>query len=409
MNGAVVVVTSFVRARLRGYASVNMPNLAVRAAWCSCIALLWGCGSSGSKGATTAPIDGAVSSDTGVGSSPDDGSSAAPAPDASSSGGGTSEGGTAEGGSLDGGSGEASAGPTVGGCPMFPPSYPYNVDISGAPLDPGSATYISNLTARAGAIVAEYPGDEYVNVVPASQAFVAVGTTAAYGFDTNDTFFQNGGADASAPIPSGVLYENATTPNSDHHMMIVQQGSCRLFELYAWNPTSATTGWEGFVTWNLTKNEQLPDGWGSTTAAGTPLLPGVIWYDEVAAGAILHAVDIVIPGAAIAQYEYVKPAARSGGACGSAYPADGFPYGGRVRLKASYDASSFTGTQALVVVAALKKYGMLNTDDSGETRSSFRLGDGNKLDQTDMAQLGKLTWADFEVPTMTVVQSKACN
>jgi hypothetical protein len=80
-----------------------------------------------------------------------------------------------------------------------------------------------------------------------------------------------------------------------------------------------------------------------------------------------------------------------------------------VRLKAGFDASSFTGKQALVVVAALKKYGMINTDASGETRSSFRLGDGNKLDQTDMNQLGKLTWDDFEVPTMTVVQSKACN
>jgi predicted Zn-dependent protease len=192
-------------------------------------------------------------------------------------------------------------------------------------------------------------------------------------------------------------------------MMIVQQGSCRLFELYAWNPMSATSGWSALVTWNLSKNDQLPDGWGSTTAAGTPLLPGVIWYDEVAAGKIEHAVDIVIPGAAIAKYEYVKPAARSGGACGSNYPVDGFPYGGRLRLKAGYDTSSFTGSQALVVIAALQKYGMLNTDASGETRSSFRLGDGNKLDQADLAQLSKLTWDDFEVPVMAVVQSKACN
>jgi hypothetical protein len=331
------------------------------------------------------------------------------APDGSASGGGTVDGSGVEGGALDGGLEGAAAGSTMGGCPMFPPDYPYNQDISSAPLDPGSATYIANLQARAGAIVAEYPGGEYVNVVPASQSFVTVQTTSAYGFDTSDAFFQNGGAGATAPIPNGVLYENANNPNSDHHMMIVQQGTCRLFELYAWNPSSATTGWEGFVTWNLTKNEQLPDGWGSTTAAGTPLLPGVIWYDEVAAGAIRHAVDIVIPGAAIAQYEYVKPAARSGGACGSAYPANGFPYGGRLRLKAAYDASSFTGTQALVVIAALKKYGMINTDASGETRSSFRLGDGNKLNQTDTAQLGHLTWADFEVPAMTVVQSKACN
>jgi hypothetical protein len=295
---------------------------------------------------------------------------------------------------------------------MFPADYPYNVDISQAPLDPGSATYIANLLARAGAIVAEYPGGEFLNVVPSSQPDVTVqltGAGAAYGFDTNDAFYTSTATTAPAPIPANVVYENAGTANADHHMMVLQQGSCRLFELYAWNPTSATSGWEALVTWNLTRNEQLPDGWGSTTAAGTPLLPGVIWYSEVAAGEIAHAVDIVIPGAAIAKYEYVKPAARSGGACGSNYPLDGFPYGGRLRLKASYDTSGYTGTQALVVVRALQKYGMLNTDASGETRSSFRLGDGNKLDQTDMAQLSKLTWSDFEVPVMTVVQSKACN
>lgn len=307
---------------------------------------------------------------------------------------------------------DAATGPTIAGCPMFPPDYPYNVDISQASLDPGSATYIANLKARAGAIVAEYPGGEFVNVVPANQADVTVTLASmggSYGFDTNDKFYNSPSATAMAPIPPNVVYENMTNPNSDHHMMVVQQGTCRLFELYAWNPSSATSGWEALVTWNLTKNEQLPDGWGSTTAAGTPLLPGVIWYSEVAAGAIEHAVDIVIPGAAIAKYEYVKPAARSGGACGSNYPLDGFPYGGRVRLKANYDTSKYTGTQALVVVRALQKYGMINTDDSGEMRSSFRLGDGNKLDQTDMSQLSMLTWDDFEVPMMAVVQSKACN
>jgi hypothetical protein len=292
---------------------------------------------------------------------------------------------------------------------MFPPDFPYNVDVSNTPLDSGSATYITNLAARAGAIVAEYPGDEYVNVVPANQADVAVQTSAAYGFDLQDMFYQNAGAGAMAPIPTGVVYENMNNPNSDHHLIVVEQGSCRLFELYAWNPTSATTGWSALVTWNLGKNEQLPDGWGSTTAAGTPLLPGVIWSREIEAGAIEHAVDIVIPGAAIAKYKYVKPAARAGGACGSNYPLDGFPYGGRVRLKASFDDSAFTGTQARIVVAALKKYGMINTDDSGETRSSFRLGDGSELDQADMAQLGMLTWNDFEVPTMAVVDSQACN
>ncbi|HEY7956350.1 MAG TPA: hypothetical protein VII38_13700 [Polyangia bacterium] len=304
------------------------------------------------------------------------------------------------------------SGPMFGGCPLFPPQYPYNQDISKSPLDPGSATYIANLKARAGAIVAEYPGGEFLNIVPASQPEVPLMTAAEFGFDSNDAFYYHSGAalaGLTAPIPPGVMYENMNNPNSDHHMMIIEQGSCRLLELYGYNPSSATSGWSAAVTWNLGDSEQLPDGYGSTTAAGTPIVPGVIWYSEVMAGKIEHAVDIVIPGAAIAQYEYVKPAARSGGACGSPYPADGFPYGGRLRLKANYDTSSYTGTQALVVIRALQKYGMINTDASGETRSSFRLGDGNMLDKADITQLSKLTWDDFEIPTMTVVQSKACN
>lgn len=319
---------------------------------------------------------------------------------------------TSDAGNDAGSDAVAPSGPTIGGCSMFPPSYPYNVDVSSAPLDPGSATYIANLKARAGAIVAEYPGDEYVNVVPASQPDVTVTFAAnsddSYGFDANDAFFHTSG-DAQVPIPNGVLYENSSNPNSDHHMMIVEQTTCTLYEMYAWNPSSATSGWEVLVRWNLNDDDLLPDGWGSTTAAGTPLLPGVIRYDEIAAGEIDHAIDIVIPGAAIMQYGYVRPAARAGGACGSNYPADGFPYGGRLRLKSTFDASSFTGTQALVVIRALEKYGMINTDDSGETRSSFRLGDGNKLDQQDLNQLATLTWDDFEVPQMTVVTSHACN
>src|SRR3954464_7195587 len=78
---------------------------------------------------------------------------------------GTGDAGAADARTTDGGAG----GPTVGGCPLFPADYPYNVEISNAPLDPISATYIANLKARAGAIVAEYPGIEYVNIVPQAQ------------------------------------------------------------------------------------------------------------------------------------------------------------------------------------------------------------------------------------------------
>jgi hypothetical protein len=305
---------------------------------------------------------------------------------------------------------DPSSGPTVGGCPLFPAGFPYNQDISKVPLDPGSATYIANLKQRAPVIRAPHGGDKVRNVVPASQPDVSVGLTgSSFGFDTSGTFFHSSSGTASAPIPANVVFQGELGVDGDHHMVVVQQGTCRLFELYSWNPSSPTSGWSLMVTWNLTKNEQLPDGWGSTTAAGTPFLPGVVWRDEVAAGEIKHALDLVLASSAIAAYKYVKPAARSAGACGSTYPVDGFPYGGRVRLKASFDKSRITGTVASVVVRALQKYGWINTDDSGYAEESDWRFEGGVWDTADIDQLGTLTWDDFEVPQMAVVQSTACN
>ncbi|HEY8087115.1 MAG TPA: hypothetical protein VIF09_04705 [Polyangiaceae bacterium] len=302
-------------------------------------------------------------------------------------------------------------GPTLGGCPLFGPGFAYNQDVSQAALDGNSATYITGLKASAPVIGLDYPGGETYAAVPSSQATVPVQTASFYGFDTTDTFFFEADAgDAKAPIPAGVQYENMGTPNADHHMMVIQQGTCQLFELYAWNPTSATTGWSALVEWDLNGNaEQIPDALeiGSTTAAGTPLLPGVIWPEEVAAGEIRHAVDIVMPAAAIAKCSYVHPASDG------AWSATGaFPYGGRLRLKAGYDFSKITGSQALVVLRALQKYGMFNTDISGETRSSFRLGGLGSSQgwvQADIEQLGQLTWDDFDVVDLgTVYTMKGC-
>jgi hypothetical protein len=314
------------------------------------------------------------------------------------------------------GSGSASAsGPTFGGCPLFSPTYAYNQDVSQLQPDPSSASYIASLKSLAPAIAAEFPGGEYYNTVRSTQANVLVQTAAAYGFLPDGGFFYDtAGALASvtAPIPAGVVYENMTTPNSDHHMMVLEQGSCVLYELYAENPSSATTGWDVMVEWNLRGSPQIPGSYdtGSTTQAGTPLLPGIIWPVDVAAGEIDHAIDIVLASAAIMPCAYVPPASTvrySGAPAGQ-----GIPYGARLRLKSTFDSSSLTGTQAKVVVRALQKFGMIPTDASGEARNVFRLGqspDGGTLDQTDMSQLNALTWDDFDVmPLGTIINPTGC-
>jgi hypothetical protein len=299
------------------------------------------------------------------------------------------------------------------GCPLFAPGYAYNVDVSSLTPDPTSASTISNLTSLAPDIAAEFPGGEYYDVVPASQPDVAVGTASYYGFDPDGGFFYEGAdASAMAPIPPNVVYENAGTPNADHHMMVLQQGACLLYELYSPNPSSSTTGWSNLVLWNLGGSPEIPASYdiGSTTQAGTPLLPGVIWPSEIATGVIHHAIDIVMADNAIMPCAFVPPASTvrySGAPAGQ-----GIPYGARFRLKSTFDTSSFTGTQALVVVRALQRYGMIPTDASGESRSVFRLGqdtDGGTLDQTDMNQLDVLTWSDFDVmPLGTVMHPSGC-
>jgi hypothetical protein len=307
----------------------------------------------------------------------------------------------------------APTGPTFGGCPLFAPDYAYNQDVSTSEVDPSSATYISSLTSLAPNIAAEFPGGEYYNLVPSTQADVPVQSASAFGFLPTDGgffFYPDGGV--KAPIPPGVVYENMTTPNADHHMMVLEQSACLLYELYAENPSSATTGWDVFIQWNLNGSPQIPDNLdiGSTTQAGTPLLPGIIWPIDVGAGEIQHAIDIVMADNAIMPCSYVHPASTvrySGAPAG-----EGIPYGARLRLKSTFDTSSFAGKQALVVVRALQKYGMIPTDASGESRSVFRLGqnpDGGTLDQSDMNQLNVLTWSDFDVMTVgTIIHPTGC-
>lgn len=333
----------------------------------------------------------------------------------SGSGSGSSSGSVTE-SAGDAGSGSGSAnGPTFGGCPLFSPTYAYNQNVSQLSPDPSSATYIASLKSLAPAIAAEFPGGEFYNIVPSTQPLVPVATSSAYGFLPDGGFFyliDGGLTSVTAPIPSDVVYENMTTPNADHHMMVLQQGSCVLYELYAANPSSATTGWDIMVEWNLHGSPEIPASLdiGSTTQAGTPLLPGVIWPVDVAAGEINHAIDIVLASAAIMPCAYVPPASTvrySGAPAGQ-----GIPYGARLRLKSSFDSSSFTGTQAKVVVTSLQKFGMIPTDASGEARNVFRLGqspDGGTLDQTDMSQLDVLTWDDFDVmPLGTIITPPGC-
>ena len=191
------------------------------------------------------------------------------------------------------------------------------------------------------------------------------------------------------PIPANVPIEGQ--PNAgdgDRHALIVDRDTCTLYELYALQKTGS--GWDAGsgAIWSLRSNKLRPAGWTSADAAGLPILPGLARYDEVAAGSIDHALRFTAPRTRRA---YVYPARH--------YASDSTdpslpPMGLRVRLKASFDISSFP-PQARVVLQALKRYGMILADNGSPWYISG--APDPRWSNDDLHSLGRLTGADFEV------------
>jgi len=157
------------------------------------------------------------------------------------------------------------------------------------------------------------------------------------------------------PIPANAPIEGG----SDRHVLILQQTNCLLYELYAAVKTVA--GWDadqGSV-FDLKSNALRPAGYTSSDAAGLPILPGLVRYDEVKSGQITHALRFTVMST---QKGYISPARHWASSSTSANDA---PMGLRLRIKASVDLSAYSG-DVRVILDALKKYGMIVADNGSD-------------------------------------------
>ncbi|HWM18867.1 MAG TPA: hypothetical protein VNO51_04220 [Ilumatobacteraceae bacterium] len=273
-------------------------------------------------------------------------------------------------------------GPSLGGCPMFPADNAWNQDVSQLPLHPRSAAMIAQIQAdgldNLHPDFGENPnyGIPYV-VVPASQALVPI-TYTAYGDESDPGPF---------PIPLDAPVEGGGA-SGDRHVLVLRQGTCDLFELFVgirngsgWNAASG-------ARFDLTSNALRPDGWTSADAAGLPILPGLVRYDEVAAGVIRHAIRVTFSET---QRGYIAPATHF--ASDSTDP-DRPPMGLRLRLKASYDVSQLTG-QARVIAVAMQQYGLMVADNGSNW--FFQGAPSPGWDDDDLNQLKDIPGTAFEV------------
>ncbi len=283
-----------------------------------------------------------------------------------------------------GGSGGVSAtpGPSLGGCPMFPASNPWNQKVSSLAVRSDSATLIRNISSPGQTnLHADFGGAGAYGIpfklVPSTQAKTTINYT-AYGDESDPGPF---------PIPANAPVEGGSASNGDRHVLVLQQGTCHLFELgrafWQGNHWDADVG----VNWNLQSNALRPLHWTSADAAGLPILAGLVRYDEVAAGHIDHAVRFTVPRT---QRGFILPATHyASSTTNPALP----PMGLRLRLKASFSLSPYHG-QALVILQALKTYGMIVADNGS---SWYITGAVDKRwNDSDLDQLKSVPGASFE-------------
>jgi len=234
----------------------------------------------------------------------------------------------------------------LGGCQVFPTSNPWNENVANLPVSPMSATYIAAIDATKQFLHPDFGSNPTYGipytVVPASQKFVPI-TFNAYGDESNPGPYP---VPLNAPVESG----------SDRHVLVLDSGNCHLYEMY--DAQQVGSGWvcASGAVFNLNSNALRPDGWTSADAAGFPILPGLALYNEVAAGVINHALRFTV---AETQNGFIHPATHF--ASSSSNP-DLPPMGLRLRLEASFSLAGFTG-EALVILKALKTYGMIVADN----------------------------------------------
>jgi hypothetical protein len=298
---------------------------------------------------------------------------------------------------MGGATGSPGDSPTVGGCQIFPADNPWNLDISGYPLHSNGATYLSNMSPS----TAFHPdwgtwSDGYG--IPYSYGTGATPQPMTWTEDwgSDQLPCPTGTNKFCYPIPLTAQIEGGPSADGDRHVLYIDTagapGNCTLYELYAAENPTGGSGWTAAygAIFHLGSNALRTDGLTSADAAGLPILPGLVRLDEVKAGAIHHAIRFTVSRSS---QGYIHPATHAAGNANASLP----PMGLRLRLKASFDTSAFTGP-TLVILTAMKKYGIILADNGSNWYITGESNEGWEPYMDDLvSNLRKVHGSDFEV------------
>jgi hypothetical protein len=274
--------------------------------------------------------------------------------------------------------------PQIAGCNLFPCDSIWNTPVDELPVHPSSDAFIQSIGASdnihpdfgSGLWAGGPIGIPFVDV-PGTQTKVDVSFTYS---DESDP--------GPYPIPPDAPIEGGLAGTGDRHVLVLDRDNCILYELFS-AYKQGDGSWEAGsgAIFNLGSHALRPDGWTSADAAGLPILPGLVRYDEAASGDIRHAIRFTVNQTRKA---YVWPARHyASNLTGSQYP----PMGQRFRLKAAIDISGFSAINQ-AILQAMKTYGIILADNGSDW---FISGvPDERWDNDDLRELRQLSGADFE-------------
>jgi Putative Ig domain len=290
---------------------------------------------------------------------------------------------------------------SLNGFVPFPASSAWNTDISSAPLDPNNAA-ITSASGFAGL----HLHHDFSSVAGGNYGipFTIVDSSTTPLVPISVTDYASESDVAMAPYPLTAPIEGAPTdcsgwPNSyvgDSHVLVLDRNACVLYETFNTHRCNGQWSASSETIWDMQNYEQRPWGWTSADAAGLPIFPGLLRYDEVASGVIKHAIRFTMQHTkndANGGY-FVQPASHAAGTDWGVWNVMGM----RIRLKASFDISKFSPTNQ-VILTAMKQYGMILADNGGYFY--FQGVPDPRWDDNDLVNLDSIQSSNFEVVQMT--------
>jgi hypothetical protein len=278
-------------------------------------------------------------------------------------------------------------GSALGNIQIFPADNPWNTDISNEDIDPNSDYIIAgigndiHLHPDFGTVWENAPIGIPYNIIGGNQPMKAI-------------FFQYDSESDPGPYP--IPYNALVESGSDKHVIVIDSVHFKLYELFdavrkndnSWNAGSG-------AVFDLTSNALRPDFWTSADAAGLPIFPGLVRYDEVVEkGVINHALRFTVQNT---RNSFIHPATHAASNSNNVnYP----PMGMRVRLKAGFDISGYS-PHIQVILKALKKYGMFVADNGSNWYISG--APDSRWDDDELGELKSIQGNNFEVVKMGTV------